>query len=502
MPLRLPFSTACSAIKPFAFSERSSQPTTETGNPALLALDPAAFAERLSGGRWAPARHHLYLSNWLADAEAGTRPRIVIEEPPRHGKSQQTSHWFPVWLLNRHPDWQIILCSYEADFAAQWGRRVRDTIEQHADELSVHISQKSHAADRWETTAGGGMQTAGVGGPITGKGCKLLIVDDPVKNAEQAYSPTYRQKAWEWFVSTAMTRLEPGGIAILIQTRWHSDDLAGRILEQSREGIEHWDELRLPALAGVGDPLGRVEGEPLWPERYDLAALEQIKARDESTFWALYQQTPVATSGSIFLREWWADGRNRYLVRQPKREQLVAARWLLIDSALKDTKSSDYTACTLFELLADYRLAVRPLWNEKLLYPNLIERIQSTAVHWNFDGKLHGIVIEDKGSGTSAIQTLQASAPQWLAERVAAFMPTGDKLYRGRQASVWCSQNRVLLPHPDEDVPALADLEEQLYNVPTVPHDDLFDTFSMGIIYLEHYLAAGWNAAQAGMVAA
>lgn len=466
------------------------------GNPELQILGLTAFAQRLSEGKWTAAPHHDYLGGWLEDAEQGKRVRIVIEEPPRHGKSEQASYWFPVWYLNRHPERRIILCSYEAGFAAEWGRKVRNTIEEHSEELNVQVAQRSHAANRWDTTAGGGMRTAGVGGAITGRGADLLIIDDPFKNRDQAESSLFREKAWQWLMSTAMSRLEPGGVVIIIQTRWHQDDLAGRVLDQSRQGVEHWDELRLPAIAEKADPLGREPGEPLWPERYDVAALEQIKVRDEDTWWALYQQRPTVPGGSIFLQEWWADGRQRYYLHRAGHEVSVGARWLMLDTAMKDNEGNDYSACSLFELLTDYRLAVRPLWNEKLQFPELVSQVQATATSWNAQGKLRGVVIEDKSSGTSVIQTLRASAPKWLATKLVAFMPSGSKVYRGRQASVWCKNGRVLLPHPDYEVPVLADLEDQLYNVPSVAHDDLFDTFTMGIIYLENFLAAGFQAVQ------
>jgi predicted phage terminase large subunit-like protein len=232
--------------------------------------------------------------------------RLMVEMPPRHGKSELVSHWLPVWFLERWPQKRVILSSYEADFAASWGRKVRNSITENAERLSVRVSDDSAAAFRWDTTVGGGMVTAGVGGPITGRGADLLIVDDPVKNAEEADSPTFRDRAWEWWRTTAYTRLEPGGAAVLVMTRWHQDDLAGRLLAQMQQGGERWDVLSLPALAEGADPLGRGLDEPLWRERYDAEALARIRQAIGSRAWAsLYQQHPLPAEGNLFKRQWF-----------------------------------------------------------------------------------------------------------------------------------------------------------------------------------------------------
>ncbi len=268
---------------------------------------PADFAAHLSGGRWLPAPHLVMLSDWLMDAVAGRRPRIIVLMPPRHGKSEEVSYWFPQWFLERYPERRVILSSYESELASGWGRRVRNSIEEHQDRLWVRVAGDSSAAHRWDTTEGGGMYTVGVGGPLTGRGAHVLIVDDPVKNAEQAASPTYRDKAWEWWQSTAYTRIEPGGCAIVVMTRWNEDDLAGRILQQAADGGEQWDVLSLPALAEENDPLGRALGEALWPERYDAERLAEIKQTVGAYYWAaLFQQRPAPREGNIFKREWFS----------------------------------------------------------------------------------------------------------------------------------------------------------------------------------------------------
>jgi predicted phage terminase large subunit-like protein len=216
------------------------------------------------------------------------------------------SHWFPVWFLDHYPERRVMLASYEADFAATWGRKVRNSIEENQEGLSVRVASDSSAAMRWDTTKGGGMTCAGVAGPMTGKGAHCLIIDDPVKNSEQAASPTYRDKAWEWWQSTAYTRIEPGGCCVLVMTRWHEDDLAGRILANMSDTGEHWDVLRLPALAESDDPLARPLDTPLWPERYDGAQLDKIRQMVGSYWWAaMYQQRPAPREGGMFKRQWF-----------------------------------------------------------------------------------------------------------------------------------------------------------------------------------------------------
>ncbi|NMA28428.1 MAG: terminase, large subunit, partial [Burkholderiales bacterium] len=220
----------------------------------LREASPAALAEWLSDGSWVRARHLERLNDRLLDFATGRIRRLLVSMPPRHGKSELISHWLPVWYLNTWPERRIILATYGADFAADWGRRVRNTVQEHADSLRVRIAQDSAASNRWHTTAGGGMVAAGAGGPLTGRGADLFIIDDPIKTAEDAYSATWRERVWDWWTTTARTRLEPGASVVVLMTRWHDDDLAGRILRNAQESGDGWEVLNLPALAEEGDP--------------------------------------------------------------------------------------------------------------------------------------------------------------------------------------------------------------------------------------------------------
>lgn len=279
-------------------------------------LTPAGLAYELSGGTWKPYRHHLVLSESLVDLAMGRIPGLIVEMPPRHGKSELGSHWFPVWLLHWFPNWPIVLASYELEQAAGYGRKVRDTIFANQDRLCTRLRRDTWAAHRWLTTEGGGMVSAGIGGPITGKGLRIGIVDDPIKNDEEAQSQVMRDKVWNWFKWVVLPRVNPdldteeidaelvGGF-LIIQTRWHEDDLTGRILNE--KWGQAFKRLTLPALAEAGDPLGREVGQPLWPEggfTKPFLAVQQARL-GEHAWDALYQQRPGSPAGSIFKRDWW-----------------------------------------------------------------------------------------------------------------------------------------------------------------------------------------------------
>lgn len=228
----------------------------------------------------------------------------MVFMPPRHGKSEMISHWFPVWWLGTFPDQRVIMASYGAEFAAQWGRKARNTYEEWAPELwGLSVDEASHAADRWDIKGrAGGMTTTGIGGPITGRGADLLIIDDPVKDSEEAWSSTIQARNAAWWDGTAYTRLEPGGVVVVLMTRWHENDLAGYILRNSGEP---WEVLRLPALADGEDELGRRRGEALWPERFSREALDTIRRElskdDIGYYWeAEYQQRPAIPEGLLF----------------------------------------------------------------------------------------------------------------------------------------------------------------------------------------------------------
>ncbi|MEQ8788911.1 MAG: terminase family protein [Pirellulaceae bacterium] len=257
---------------------------------------PATFAAWSSRGRWQMAPHLRLIDQALMDMLRGIGPRLlVVEAPPRHGKSELISRHLPAWFLGRYPERRVMLASYEAHLARSWGRKARQLLQDHGPTMfGVRLSPNRRAASEWELAEhGGGMVTAGAGGALTGRGADLLIIDDPIKNAEQALSQKMRDKIWDWWQSTASTRLEPGGCAVVMMTRWHTDDLVGKLLRQAARDGEATRRLSLPALAVENDPLGRSPGEPLWPRRWPREALARRRLSVEARWWqAMYQQRP------------------------------------------------------------------------------------------------------------------------------------------------------------------------------------------------------------------
>lgn len=243
---------------------------------------PATFAANASQARWVAANHLRLIDHAIMRTlRDPTSPRIVIiEAPPRHGKSEFLAKWMPAWYLGCFPENRVILTSYEANFARQWGRKVRNILDEHGWQyFRIRVQRDNRSATEWSVADYGGcMQTAGAGGALTGKGAHCLIVDDPIKNAEQARSARQLDALWDWWESTVVTRLEPGGIAIVIATRWNERDPSGRLVAAAVDGSgEPITRIRLPALAEHDDPLGRAPGDALWPSRFSRERLEQMR---------------------------------------------------------------------------------------------------------------------------------------------------------------------------------------------------------------------------------
>ena len=257
--------------------------------------------------------HLKLLHKKLEDVESGKTKRLMIFMPPRHGKSETISRKFPSWYLGRNPDKNIIISSYAHQLATSFSREARGYIEsrQYKTVFNIATAIDSRAVNDWNIQGHkGGMMAAGVGGATTGYGADLFIIDDPFKNKEEADSETIREKVWDWYRSVALTRLEPGGAMIIVMTRWHKQDLAGKILEEDKE----WEVLNLSAIAEEPnetnnfeeDPLGRLAGDALWPERYNEKALASIKYRVGSRIWnAMFQGHPMDPESQIFRREWF-----------------------------------------------------------------------------------------------------------------------------------------------------------------------------------------------------
>lgn len=245
------------------------------------------------------------LEQFSRDVAEKKSPRLMLFMPPRHGKSTLASIAFPAWHLGRHPDHEFISCSYSGSLAMGFSRKVRSLLRDpsYKTAFKTRLDPDSQSAEAWLTTNGGGYVAAGVGGGITGKGAHVLVIDDPVKNREDAESANNREANWDWYTSTAYTRLAPGGGVLVILTRWHDDDLAGKLLSAAQEGGDEWTVVKYPAIAEENEEF-RSHGEALHPERYDVEALQRIQRAVGPRDWsALYQQNPVADDGDYFSRD-------------------------------------------------------------------------------------------------------------------------------------------------------------------------------------------------------
>jgi predicted phage terminase large subunit-like protein len=424
-------------------------------------LRPDYFAEAISKGLWLPYPHLTFIAKKITEAISKGGARLIIEAPPRHGKSEFISNYLPAWFLEICKNKSVILASYEAEFASTWGRKVRNIFEENS-MLSAKLRDDSSAANRFHLSNGCAMITAGVGGPITGRGGDLIIIDDPVKNSQDALSATKRRSAIDWFQSTLYTRCEPGASIIVLQTRWHEGDLAGWL---QNEHTDPWEVIRLPAMAEEGDVLGRKVGEPLCPERYDSKALDQIKS-GMSSYWfnALYQQRPSPDEGSIIKKQWL-----RYWDQLPEKFDRKGQFW---DLAFKGNDSSDYVVGALWGKKGpDFYLLDRV--RARMNFPQTISAMrQFTAKHPDAYEK----VIEDKANGPAVIDTLRHET-----SGIIAFNPEGSKEARLHSCAVLFEAGNVFVPDP-QFYPWVKEYIDELITFPNAQNDDQVDVTTMPLI--------------------
>ena len=310
-------------------------------DPAIAATSPAAFARYASKGKWQLARHLDMLNRAFLRVCAGQTKRLIITMPPRHGKSEYISRYAPAWYLGVYPENEVIITSYGAELAQGFSRKARDLLAEHGPTVfGTRVSSSSSAANRWGIAGtDGGCISAGVGGPVTGRGGNLIIVDDVIKEAGEAMSANHLAKIWEWYKSTLYTRLQPDGAIIIVMTRWSKADLAGRLLEaMSEPEQDQWKVLNLPAIAEENDALGRDVGEALWPQTWPLDKMEQRKTvLGPHWFNALYQQHPFAEAGAMFKEHWFE------MVDAVPAEGQALRWWDLAGTAPKQGRDPDWT---------------------------------------------------------------------------------------------------------------------------------------------------------------
>ena len=433
---------------------------------------------------------------------------LIINIPPRHMKSLLTVVMWPTWVWITMPSSRWLTGSYSLGLATRDALKSRriiqsDWYQQRFGDV-YQLTGDQNVKSRYENDRTGLRMAFGMDTAFTGEGGDFIVVDDSLK-AQDADSDTEREKVNQTWDESLSTRAnDPKTVRrVIIGQRLHEDDLPGHVLEKMKtKGAHQYELLCLPAryepkrfLSGIGlaDPR-RYAGELLWPEhiaKSELAAME-VDLGERGTAGQL-QQRPAPAGGVIFLRKWF-DAKNRYDPRDSSVFQRSVARWVFYDTAFKDKEQNDTNARIVFELTPDYRILLREAWWQRLQVPQVTADVNDNTLRWNYDGKLRGTVVEDKGSGIAVLQTLRQGALPEVAALLIEFNPgTVSKTERGRRASQWCERDCVLLPVPDESVPWLFDFEELLFKWPGTKIDDPQDAFTMGILFLENLLAEGWK---------
>lgn len=470
----------------------------------LARLTPAHFAVHASRGTWVPYRHLLLIQEALLKVVRGEVKRLIISMPPQHGKSEFTSHYFLAWLLGSFPWLRVILASYEAEQAEGWGRKVRDTLTEHGDLFGVEVSKKSSAANRWQIAGNRGyMVSAGIGGPINGKAADIAIVDDPIKSADEAASATVRAKHQRWFANVLGTRLSKDGRVIIIQTRWHEDDLAGWVYKVSVEGGVPTLRLALPAICpdvsdcpdGAlqyfgSDPLGRNPGEALCPELHPVEKLAQHKRElSETEWWGLYQQYPFSPRGGTFAGcafHFWqpedcplepdSEGVWRYKPGARKFDKIIQS-WDFTYGSL--TGRSWCVGQVWGRMGPDYWLLYQV--RDRLIFSDMLTAVEQMTERFPMAlGKL----IEAKAAGPLIIRTLRRSISGIL-----AINPEGSKPARAEAISPLLRAGNVWCPHPDlvapwVPIPFVLELLKEFTAFPRGSTDDQVDTSSQALANL------------------
>lgn len=358
--------------------------------------------------------HHEYMIERLQAFVEGRVNRLMVFMPPRHGKSQLVSRHAPAFIFGQNPDARIIACSYSADLASSMNRDVQRimTSEEYVSLFpEARLNSKNVVTTQnWLRNSTifeiverkGYYVSAGVGGAITGKGADFAIIDDPVKNAEEAASPTYRQRHWDWYTSTLYTRLEKGGSVLLTLTRWHEDDLAGRLLALQEENADadRWEVISFPAVRedfkDKNDP--REVGEPLWPDKYDKSRLDSIRSSVGSRVWSsLYQQRPAPDEGGLIKGRWFS--------WYNPTEATEGKVNFYVDTAYTEKQKNDPTAILAYWRQGD-DLYLKSCATVRKEFPDLVRWIQSFVKENGYTSRSR-IIVEPKASGLSVVQQLK-----------------------------------------------------------------------------------------------
>ena len=421
------------------------------------------------------AKHHRALAKVLEKVEKGHIPRLIVTLPPRHGKTELISRRFIPWLLGRQPHRNIIFATYNEPFSQDIGSDCRNimqspTFKQVFPRFRFRLGGTSK--EKLQAAEGGMAAFVGRGGSITGRGADILIIDDPIKDSEEAQSPALRQKLWEWFTQVAMTRLMTKfASVVVVHTRWHEDDLIGRITDPtnpcySEEEAAKWKIINLPAIAAENDPLGRQPGEALWPERFDLDFLNAAKTLDPKGFSALYQQRPTPEDGDLFRAEWLVSYEKSEL---PSDLRIYAAS----DHAIGEDKTRNDATVMIVGGVDRYGdIYILDVWWEKAGADKQVEAMLRLAKQWKpllwFAEKGH----ISKAIGPFLRKRMQETQTWFSVEEVT---PIGNKVQRAQSIMGRMSMKKVKFP---KHAPWVMQAREELLKFPNARHDDFVDALA------------------------
>lgn len=436
------------------------------------------------------------LQQFYHDVMAGRQPRLLIQAPPRSGKSELFSRRFPAWAFGQNPDLQMIAASYSADLSSRMNRDVQRIIDSQEyseifpktsfsqdSQASVNSGKNIRNSEIFEiANHAGAYRSAGVGGGITGMGADIAIIDDPVKDAKEANSQTVRDSVWDWYTTTFYTRLSPKSGILLGMTRWHEDDLAGRLIDEMSKGGDQWRIVSFPAIAEQ-DEENRKEGDALHPERYNIEHLDKIrKAVGTQTWNALYQQRPSSKGGDIIKGKWF----KRYS-HKPRFSRVI----IVADTAQKTKEHNDYSVLIVAGLSLDGGIYIIDLIRGKWEAPELESKVSDVwSKYRSMD--VSCLYVEDKSSGTSLIQSIQRkqNIP------VVGVQVDTDKYTRVLGIQGYVESGYVYLPENAEWVADFIDECEKFTATDSHKHDDQVDTLVMAINQLKSGNVTMWDAMQ------
>ncbi|MFD1990091.1 phage terminase large subunit [Paenibacillus nicotianae] len=457
----------------------------------LARRDFSYFMDYDSDFRDRPGKHLDLLDETLMKVSSGEIRRLIVTMPPRHGKSERVSKKFPAWHLGNHPNDELIIASYSIDLCRGFTRIARDTLSKNEDVFGVFIDPEKRSAEEWGIKdTRGACVAAGVGGGVTGKGARIAIIDDPVKNSEEANSQVMRDKVYEWYESTLFTRLTPDGRVIIVMTRWHEDDLVGRLLRKQKEDQANgelqddpWTVINFPAIAEDNDILGRKINDPLWPEYgFDKKVMKRIKNQVGSyVFNSLYQQRPSSASGSIFKREHFQYFSEEtiyniaHFVMSDGRRFEKNRCWCFqtIDTANSIKTINDYFVVTTIYVTPDNDILIGDVYRTHIEGPEQKQLLKEMFIR--FRPKFQAI--ENITFGTNLIQECIREGMTIRPIKV-----DKDKVTRSLPMSARYEVKKV---YHKAGTTWLDDFETEMMSFPRGAHDDQVDTISMAgeIVY-------------------